>query len=237
MSDEQRVRTMCGWIGVEISRSRVRTQGKAGYGLYRIRGSVSRAWIETRDLPRSAVTPDLHGERGPWTGYAYALEEVERAAKMAIAGGNPARPGVFAPAPYGDGRQALAVPARWTPAYRGRRDLGGGVPVALRPEVGAELESLVFLVDAGLREIEHDDDCACDGDRYAMSCLRRSMTGRMRQRGENREFQEAHLERRKHGLERRHAEKLARNAKAVNEAPSVNAPGRTGEPGRSGRAQ
>lgn len=137
-SDEARVRTMCGWIGVEISRSRVRTPGRPGYGLYRVRGSVGRAWIETRELPRSAVTKDLHGERGPWTAYAFTLEQIEQAVQGVISRGEPYRPPSLKLAPSTEwspgALEPLAedptviVPTRWTQQYRGRRDLG------IRPE-------------------------------------------------------------------------------------------------------
>jgi hypothetical protein len=120
MSDEQRVRTTAGWIGVEISRSRVRTPGKAGFGMYRV-----------RRMPRSTDLPEDLDEM--WTGYAYTLTEIESAAQSAIESGTHAGPGLFAPAPYGDRRQALGIPVRWTSAYRGRRDLGVVVP-ALPPE-------------------------------------------------------------------------------------------------------
>lgn len=128
MSDEQRVRTEAGWIGVEISRSRVRTPGKPGFGLYRVRGSVGRAWIETRELPRSAVTEDLHGERGPWTEYAFTLEEIQTETEVAISQGTGSRPGSLWLRPAQGGGIVGPVPTRWTSGYRGRRDLGVGAP-------------------------------------------------------------------------------------------------------------
>lgn len=130
MSDEQRVRTMCGWIGVEISRSRVRTPGKAGYGLYRVRGSVGhRTQAELDGLIPGAVTEDGKAERGPWTAYAFTLEEIERAVVAAIGCGTPAGPQGLGLRDSLTG-ETVRVPTRWTSAYRGSRTLGTGAETA-----------------------------------------------------------------------------------------------------------
>lgn len=202
MSDEQRVRTMCGWVGVEISRSRVRTPGKAGFGLYRVRGSAGRPWRGARELeqagvPRSAVTEDLHGEHGLWTEYLFELDAIKTAVETAIAGGTPARPldlVMYHPSPKqarGD-RPAMLVPTRWTSAYRGRRDLGVpevAVPVMLRPEAAYRVGALAALVDEGLVQMWHvPDGCVCEGtSALTMACVDLTMDdpdarGRIRQR-------------------------------------------------------
>jgi hypothetical protein len=138
--DEQRVRTMCGWIGVEIAKSRVRTPGKAGYGLYRVRGFAllfrhgegvrCAAYIGDHRCIRKADGHDAHTlEFGvmPWTGYQFELDVIEAQVRQAIARGKPARPAdLYLPKSQvtpGE-RPAVWVPTRWTPAYRGRRDLG-----------------------------------------------------------------------------------------------------------------
>lgn len=130
MSNEQRVRTMAGWIGVEISRSRVRTAGKAGYGLYRVRGSVAhRTPAELAGLIWGAVTTDGLAERGPWTAYAFTLEAIRLAVEHAITKGTPVGPRelhVLAP----HATASVVVTTRWTSAYAGRRDLGERVLLA-----------------------------------------------------------------------------------------------------------
>lgn len=106
MTDERRVRTMAGWIGVEISRSRVRTEGKAGFGMYRVRPA---------------------GKVYEWTAYAFTLEEIERGVNRAIGRGNPTAPYALklpCLAPGDPNWPAITVPTRWTSAYRGRRNLG-----------------------------------------------------------------------------------------------------------------
>jgi hypothetical protein len=115
--DEQRVRTMAGWIGVEISKSRVRTPGKAGYGLYRVRAAAERHW----HVPHPKVEAD-----GPWTAYAYTLGNIRWSVRAAIAEGTPAGPGPLRllSGPEQLDRPIVSVPTRWTSAYRGRRDLG-----------------------------------------------------------------------------------------------------------------
>lgn len=157
--DEQRVRTMAGWIGVEISRSRVRTEGKAGYGLYRVRGSVGCTWAEARGLNRSQVTEDLHGRRGEWTTYAFTLANILWTVRAAIQEGRPEGPGVLRlmGGPDQMTRPAIEVPTRWTQAYRGRRDLGVWMQrpsLCGRPE--RHVDECECLVDGKARWIEDE---------------------------------------------------------------------------------
>lgn len=129
MSDEQRVRTMAGWVGVEISKSRVRTAGKAGYGLYRVRGSRP-----FQVQCASGVHTDW--EPAEWTAYAFTLEEIETEVETAIGMGIPAGPVDLWLRPM-DGKPPVGVTTRWTQAYRGRRDRGVGAPF----KAGAYVES------------------------------------------------------------------------------------------------
>jgi hypothetical protein len=133
MSDEQRVRTEAGWIGVEISRSRVRTPGRAGYGLYRVRGST----VIKRALPVHG--PDMKSRQlTEWTGYLFTLEEIAAGVSRSIRLGVPAAPCVMVLLPNGGElpEDLVTVPTRWTSAYRGPRDLGAGdrrAPVLAAP--------------------------------------------------------------------------------------------------------
>jgi hypothetical protein len=128
-TDEQRVRTVCGWIGVEISKSRVRTPGKAGFGLYRVRGSLPVQWSISRGDTEIDRSPG-QGEPTLWTAYAFTLEEIETAARGSINRGTPTCPGLLTlPNRGGAGgwpadRHFVTAPTRWTSAYQGRRDLG-----------------------------------------------------------------------------------------------------------------
>lgn len=227
MATEQEVRTRAGWIGVEISRSRVRTPGKAGYGLYRVRTAAERHW----HVPHPVVTP-----AGSWTAYAFTLEEIETEIAVAIEGGVPAHPSALILRPADASLCDLTVVStRWTSAYGGRRDLGC-VSVVVRPGYAAELDALVALIDAGLVVMEHEDGwCGCEGTtKLTARCVRRTLIGlpsamtlrcqnetepegeqcrgtvRSRQREQNREFQAVHKVARDYGLKKRHAAKLAR---------------------------
>lgn len=169
--NEQEVRTRAGWIGVEISRSRVRTAGKAGYGLYRVRA-----------MPQSTDLPEDLDEM--WTAYAFRLDAIEANVRWAIEQGTPSGPApmdlmedITMPAIDGK-RRRWVVPTRWTSAYQGRRDLGC-VPVAVRPEYAAELDALVALIDAGLVVMEHEDGwCGCEGmTKLTARCVRRTLIG------------------------------------------------------------
>lgn len=161
---EQRVRTEAGWIGVEISRSRVRTPGKAGYGLYRV-----------RPTPRSTDLPEDLDQT--WTAYAFMLEEIRAEVEVAISAGIPVAPSDLWLRPA-DGGGPVGVTTRWTSAYRGRRDLGVPEPVALKPEFVAELDALAAVLDAGLVRMRHDPDgCHCADPPAAMSasCVQLTM--------------------------------------------------------------
>lgn len=133
--DEQRVKTMAGWVGVEVSKSRVRTAGRAGYGLYRVRGS--------RPIPRALGTLGAEMksfEWCDWTAYVFKLAAIQLGVEVAIRTGEPSKPGdLTLPAEPAGGRDTawITVPTRWTQAYRGRRDLGVGASF----RAGAYLES------------------------------------------------------------------------------------------------
>lgn len=195
MSDEleQRVRTMCGWVGVEISKSRVRTPGRAGYGLWRVRSAAERHW----HVPHPKIGPD-----GEWTDYLFRLEEIEPAVRAAIGRGTHAGPGELhlveagAAVKTGDFGYAAGhvVPTRWTSAYRGRRDLGLAAYLKELERTGPAVGAASAPLDETVREI-----------------VTRS-TVRSRQRAANAEFQTEHLRRRAYGLRARYAAKRARDS-------------------------
>lgn len=149
--DEQRVRTMAGWVGVKISRSRVRTEGKAGYGLYRVRGSVAaRQRMSGGYAGPSYKVSD--SEPTEWTAYAFGLEEIGAAVRMAIERGLPRTPEVLRLGPADD---PTWVPTRWTQAYRGRRDLGETLLAAGKVDPGTYGrlgKGLVELLNGGPTE-------------------------------------------------------------------------------------
>lgn len=140
-SDERHVKTMAGWIGVEISKSRARNPEREEYGLYRVRGSVGhRTRGELAGLTPGSVTPDGMAERGPWTAYAFTLERIESEVHSAIVRGVPAGPIDLVlpkPSPQPPELAVWIVPTRWTSAYRGRRDLGSpGAALVVAPNEG-----------------------------------------------------------------------------------------------------
>jgi hypothetical protein len=197
---ERRVRTEAGWIGVDISRSRVRTPGRAGYGLYRVRTAAERHW----HVPHPVVTP-----AGEWTAYAFTLDEIARSVGEAIGYGTPAGPRDMVlnrSNPQHGERPAAIVATRWTSAYRGARTGG------LADEAGAWR----VIADAGLQPVPVESeglDIALLSHSAGISSPRAETLGspRQRQREANGEFQREHAEARRVGLERRHAGKLARN--------------------------
>lgn len=232
------MRTMAGWVGVEIGKSRVRTPGKAGYGLYRVRGSVGhRTRGELDGLTPGALTPDDMGERAPWTPYAFTLEQVRAAVVGAIERGTPAGPDVLSLQVWPDLTPTYAVLTRWTSAYRGRRDLGVGKcgnggkawpfhagPVTVDDVRGdwpaVEFECLDVtepdgVICHGTVHVEMGapdgpcDECGGRCGRHAPGVSERS-TVRARQRAANAAFQAEHKPARDAGLRARHAAKLSR---------------------------
>lgn len=148
---------MCGWVGVEISKSRVRTPGKAGYGLYRVRTAAERHW----HVPHPKIGPD-----GEWTAYAFTLDMIRICVEDAIQAGTPDGPGSLLPRAYGHGWSDppdAAVPTRWTPQYQGRRDLG------VRDEFGPGPE---VAPGASLGEQPHDGaHCHAQGRPHLGPCV------------------------------------------------------------------
>lgn len=195
--DERRVRTVAGWIGVEISKSRVRMPDRAGYGLYRVRGSIVTrigAWQDN-----GGVVQMLWDE---WTGYLFELEAVRLALDVAISQGTPAGPAglvLYHPNPkQGRDRPAILVPTRWTSAYRGPRNgavreaaraLGPSLTSPADPYRVDPTDAVVFRLPVG---------AGVPG------------TVRTRRRAANAAFQAEHKLRRDAGLEARHAAKLSR---------------------------
>lgn len=180
--DERRVRTVARWIGVEISKSRVRREDRPGYGLYRVRGSQGRALTSGRIHHRAPIEV----ETGEWTGYLFELEAVWSALDVAISQGTPAGPAdlvLYHPNPkQGRDRPAILVPTRWTSAYRGPRN-----GAAMNGELAANRERWSRPVGAGVPD-----------------------TVRTRRRAANAAFQAEHKPRRGAGLAARHAAKLSR---------------------------
>lgn len=148
MTSEQRVRTEAGWIGVEISKSRVRTPGRDGYGLYRVRGSMPVVW----SIRAGGEIDRSPGQSEPtlWTAYAFTLDEISRRTAEAIGFGTPDGPRdmvLCAVNPRPGQRPAVVVPTRWTSAYGGRRDLG----VTGEPAAGPSIDAGLLRPTAGRR--------------------------------------------------------------------------------------
>ncbi len=221
MSDEQRVRTMAGWIGVEISKSRVRTPGKAGYGLYRVRGY---RLDQQRDRGASRIRrPETVAVPCAWTPYAFRLAAIELGVEVAVRTGDPGAPGplVLPVEPAGPrDTEWVSVPTRWTSAYRGPRTLGvpafAGVRSAVRTEV---CRALSVRVSEAMTTAERDEQGSAQ--MLNRSYLRAKYgietdTPRARQRAQNAAFQAEHLRRREWGLRQRHRRKLMDNRRRDN---------------------
>jgi hypothetical protein len=189
---------------VEISKSRVRTPGKPGYGLYRVRGlerynaQGSRTGQWSDDLWRPTE----------WTAYAYGLGVIDAAVTNSIQQGRPGKPmGLYlvedaTAVKTGEGGYAggAVVPTRWTQQYRGRRDLGirrGASPSVLVVDEGLSAEALAVL---------HGGKVATRG--IATDPRQDGKTVRQRRREQNAAFQVEHKVRRDHGLRARHVRKL-----------------------------
>lgn len=207
MSREQEVRTRAGQIGVGISKSRVRTPRRKGYGLYRVR-------------PKPRSRDEAWEIEAAWTAYAFALDEIARAVEEAIGKGDHRGPadlrlrteGVWTAEELGLSPEEFArggpvrVSARWTSAYRGRRNLG---------QVQGESLAAGAL---GERQDRHDGAfCVVRGQPHYGPCSSpvvddgsERSTPRSRQRAHNQEFHQDHLRRRVYGLKRRHEVKLSR---------------------------
>lgn len=190
MVSEREVRKVAGWIGVEISRSRVRRADRPGYGLWRVRG-----WVpEGPDLvvqsgPHAGAGVRVKEGPGLWTGYLFTLTDIDAAVRNAIEQGQPSGPldlhlpiagvmlpGSFDPETIASRPTGVVVPTRWTSRYQGRRDLG---------EVGmGELPAAASSV-------------------------------RSRRREYNEAFAAEHAVRRGHGLQARHAAKTQEHLKSA----------------------
>lgn len=215
--DEQRTRTIAGWIGVEISRSRVRMPGKPGFGLYRVRVAAERHW----HVGQPPVVPV-----GEWTAYAFTLQMIAICVDDAIRVGMPSRPGPLRLRNFGHGwadEPDAVVPTRWTHRYQGRRDLGtlpeerdprpGGmsVPVSVKPGVAAELDRLSALTGATRFTVDPvTGGFVPDMESVIAGAAERRIATSVRRRALNRTAAREFAERRKHGLVRRHAAKSAR---------------------------
>lgn len=215
-TDEQRVRTMAGWIGVEISKSRARKRGNPDYGLWRVRGSER--YADQDSVTGQWTEPGAMRPTG-WTAYAFTLEAIGAAVESAIVQSRPAAPGALKVAGrrFDVGDLVATVPTRWTPAYRGRRDLGVLADTSrCTHEIGQPCP-----VGASMGEHAHEaSGCDMGGRPHPGPCRQAAIgegvlreTPQSRQRAQNAEFHAEHTERRKHGLARRHAEKLRHNAR------------------------
>lgn len=233
MADEQRVRTMAGWIGVEISKSRARKASNPEFGLYRVRGSKHRDPFDF-GRPRMVAGDEMPDIRKfvptEWTAYAFTLTAIRGAVEAAIEQGRPAGPGMLRVAGRRPdmGDMVAAVPTRWTQAYRGRRDLGvereaGRRAAAAMHErqaaAGECSHGLYETCPYGLSMGEHDhslEPFGCDkgGEPHLGPC----MTARQRQREQNAEFHREHLKRRAWGLKQRHRRKAEHNERALRAA-------------------
>lgn len=152
---EAQVRALAAEVGVEIGKSRVRTPGKPGHGLYRVRGS----WVDREPNLAKAGNPSAPAWRaivrqGEWTGYLFTLAMIRICVDDATRWRTPAGPGPLLLRPDGTGWSSAptyAVRTRWTCTYRGRRDAAEAarearvsepVAVRVRPEVAETLNAL-----------------------------------------------------------------------------------------------
>jgi len=237
VADEQQVRTRAGWIGVEISKSRVRTPGKPGFGLYRVRGTRT---ADRFDPLGEGTTSAL--EHLPWTAYAYGLNVIAAAVTNSIQQGRPEKPmdlhlvedGTAVKTGEGGYAGGTVVPTRWTQQYTGRRDLG--VQADHEAWVAGPLARAIREGEALRAEIGDPGvaPCGCANNALGMApvlhrcprcgfvagpkvheecaacAIQNAGTTRQRQRAANGAFQRDHAERRAYGLARRHEEKLRR---------------------------
>lgn len=202
---------MCGWVGVEISKSRKRKAGDPEFGLYRVRGSAPIA----RTVGTLGLEMDSHVVC-EWTPYAFTLAGIFLAVQNSIQGGTPAGPPSLmievANWKPGDGLPYRTVPTRWTSNYRGRRDLGvRGVELkwGVKTEAARDLSMRVWN---GMSAAEQQDrGMAQMLDRNYLRNKFSLQTPRQRQREQNAEFHAEHLERRKYGLRARYAAKMRRD--------------------------
>jgi hypothetical protein len=206
---------MCGWVGVEISKSRKRKAGDPEFGLYRVRGSMPVVWSIG---PGDAEIDRSPGQSQPtlWTPYAFTLAGIFLAVQNSIQGGTPAGPTSLtievANWKPGDGLPYRTVPTRWTSNYRGRRDLGvrgGELKWGVKTEAARGLSMRVWN---GMSTAEQQDrGMAQMLDRNYLRNKFSLQTPRQRQREQNAEFHAEHLERRKYGLRARYAAKMRRD--------------------------
>lgn len=168
---------MAGWIGVEISRSRVRTPGKAGYGLYRMRGSMAKGQTRIGQGTLYAF------EETEWTAYAFTLDAIYLAVQNSIQGGTPVGPASLmvevAGWRPGDGEPYRTVPTRWTQAYRGRRDLG----MPREPEVTEPMTAIAQRSTVRTRQRAANDEFQAEHLKRRAYGLERRHAAKLRRNG------------------------------------------------------
>jgi hypothetical protein len=203
MVTERTVRTRAGWIGVEIGKSRVRTPGRPGFGLYRVRGSrLSDVGLPVLHGPHAGQVARTI-EPTEWTGYLFTLAEIDRALTEAMDGprADPRAPGGLHLQPDGSrpGVLPYRIPTRWTSAYRG-------------PRTGRETWGPISAegyTTVHSRRVARGAPDPVTGSRS--SVMMPPDTVRTRQRQYNADYQEKRKPARDAGLAARHASKLRRN--------------------------